>query len=161
MDKVTRPFCWHQNFVQKGLSTPAPGLYIHVEKHEKMCINRNSKRFFATNCRNVKSFLLTSKFWPQGFVCPSPGAIYMYKIIKKCVWNQTSKRLFWNLQHMGKKKRPFCRHKIFVLNGLSAPAWGYIHLKKTHIQNSKKSDFKEIFFKLVTNGQRDKEFLLT
>ena len=61
---------------------------------------------------------------------------------------------------MGKVKRPFCCHKIFVLNGLSAPAWGYIHLekkeeaykknnnKKTKTKkkiNGKKSDFQEIF----------------
>ena len=26
---------------------------------------------------------------------------------------------------MGKEKRPFCCHKIFVPSGLSAPAWGY------------------------------------
>ena len=62
---------------------------------------------------------------------------------------------------MGKEKMHFCCHKIFVLSGLSAPARGYIHLKKTDIKKGKKSDFKEIFFKLVTNGQSDKEFLLT
>ena len=28
-------------------------------------------------------FLMKSKFRPQGFVSPFPGAIYMYKIIKK------------------------------------------------------------------------------
>ena len=61
---------------------------------------------------------------------------------------------------MGKEKGPSCCHKIFVPNGLSAPAWGYIHVKK-HIKNGKKSDFEEIFFKLATNGQSDKEFLLT
>ena len=27
MGKVTRPFWWHLNFVHKGLSAPAPGLY--------------------------------------------------------------------------------------------------------------------------------------
>ena len=62
---------------------------------------------------------------------------------------------------MGKEKRPFCCHKNFVPNGLSAPAWGYIHVKKTHNEMIKKSDFKEIYFvKLATNGQSDKEFLL-
>ena len=62
---------------------------------------------------------------------------------------------------MGKEKRPFCCRKFFVQSGLSGPAWGYIHVKKTHIKNGKKSDFKEIFFKQATNGQSDKEFLLT
>ena len=61
---------------------------------------------------------------------------------------------------MGKEKRPFCFHKLFVPNGLSSPAWGYIHVKKTR-KNGKKSDFKEIVFKLATNGQSDKEFLMT
>ena len=57
---------------------------------------------------------------------------------------------------MGKEKRPFCCHKIFVPNGLSAPTFGYIHKKKM----LKKSDINEIFFELATNGQSDKEFLL-
>ena len=60
---------------------------------------------------------------------------------------------------MGKEKRPFCCPKI-VPNWLSAPAWGFIYVKKP-IKNSKKSDFKEIFLKLATNGQSDKDFLLT
>ena len=63
---------------------------------------------------------------------------------------------------MGKEKRPLYFHKVFVPSGLSAPAWGYIHGGKKHIKNEKKKkNFKEIFFKLSTNGQSDKEFLLT
>ena len=61
---------------------------------------------------------------------------------------------------MDKEKRPFCCHKIFVLNWLSAPDWGYIHLKKTHIKNGKNSDFKEIFFKLATIGKVIRNFCL-
>ena len=57
-----------------------------------------------------KMILLTLKVCPQGVVRPCPGAIYMYKIMKK--------------------------------NGI-------------------KSDFKEIFLKLVANDQSDKRFLLT
>ena len=42
------------------------------------------------------------------------------------------------------------------------PLPGAIYMwKKKHIKNGKKSDFKEIFFKLATTGQSDKEFLLT
>ena len=51
---------------------------------------------------------------------------------------------------MGKEKRPFCCHQNFVPNGSSAPADLRI-----------KSDFKDIFLKLATNGQSDKAFLLT
>ena len=32
-----------------------------------------------------KAFMFTSKFCPQGFVYPCPGAIYMWKDIKKYV----------------------------------------------------------------------------
>ena len=39
----------------------------------------------ATNDQSDKMFLLTSKFRPQGVVSPCPGAIHMYKIIKKNV----------------------------------------------------------------------------
>ena len=46
--------------------------------------NTTSKRFFklATNGQSDEEFLLTSKFCPQGVVCPCRGAIYMYKSIK-------------------------------------------------------------------------------
>ena len=54
---------------------------------------------------------------------------------------------------MGKEKMPFCCRKIFVPSGLSAPAWGYIHVIKSY--------FKEIVLKLATNRQSDKGFLLT
>ena len=40
----------------------------------------------ATDDRSDKKFLLTSKLCPLGWggaVCSSPGAIYMYKIMKK------------------------------------------------------------------------------
>ena len=60
---------------------------------------------------------------------------------------------------MGKEKRPFCCHKIFVPNGLPAPAWDYIHVKRKIKQL--KIRLQRDFFKLATNGQSDKEFLLT
>ena len=37
----------------------------------------------ATNDRSDKIFLLTLKICPQGVVRPCPGAVYMYKIMKK------------------------------------------------------------------------------
>ena len=39
----------------------------------------------ATDDRSDKKFLLTSKLCPLGAVCPLPGAIYMYKVMKKIV----------------------------------------------------------------------------
>ena len=62
---------------------------------------------------------------------------------------------------MGKEKRPSFYHQNFVLNGLSAPAWGYIYLVKQLKRMYIKSDFKAILFKSALNGQSDKGFLLT
>ena len=73
MGKVTRSFCWHQNFVHKGLSAPAPELY--TSEFKEICLK------LATNGWSDKGFLLTSKVCPQGVFCPCPRAIYMYKII--------------------------------------------------------------------------------
>ena len=79
MGKVTRLFCWHQNFVHKGLSAPAPGLYTcgKTFKFKGICLK------LATNGRSDKSFLFTWKsLSPRGFLLLPRGYIYMYKIIK-------------------------------------------------------------------------------
>ena len=84
MGKGKRAFCCHQNFDPNGLSAAARG-YIHMVKLVKMYIKSDFKAFFlkpATNGQSDKGFLLTSKVCPQGIVCPCPGAIYIYKIIK-------------------------------------------------------------------------------
>ena len=109
------------------LPLPWGYIYIHVEKHLKMHIKSEFKEIFlklATNGRSGKSFLLTSKFLSQGFVCPCSGAIFMYKIIKKCVSNQNSKSPFWNLQQMVKVIWAFCWRQNFVTRELSAPGFG-------------------------------------
>ena len=50
----------------------------------------------------------------------------------------------------------------FLSQWFDCPCLGlYTCVKNTHKKNGKKSDFKEIYFKLATNGQSDKEFLLT
>ena len=45
MGKVIRAFCWHQNFVPKGLSVPSLGLYTCI-KSFKMCL----KPYFKRDC---------------------------------------------------------------------------------------------------------------
>ena len=63
---------------------------------------------------------------------------------------------------MGKEKRPFCCHQNFDPNGLSVPAWGYIHMakhEKMYIKLTKPIFF--LFFKPATNGQSENGFLLT
>ena len=64
MVKVIKHFYWDQNFVHKGLSAPALGLYTR-EKTLKMCIKSEFKGIFsklATNDQNDRAFLLSLKF---------------------------------------------------------------------------------------------------
>ena len=114
----------------------------------------------ATYGQSDKAFLLTSGFCPQRVVCPCPWAIYMWKNIKKCVWNQNLKRFVWNLQQMVKVIRAFCWYQKFVPKGFSAFAPGLYTCIKS-FKMCVKSYFKEIVLKLATNGQSDKGFLLT
>ena len=161
MGKVTRPFCWHQNFVNKGLSAPAPGLYT-CGKTKKMCIKSEFKEIclkLATNSRSDKGFLLTSKVCPQEVFFPCPGAIYMYKIIKN-VYKIRFRRDHFETSNIWAKKKDLS----VVINfwspvGCLLLPWA-IYMWKKHIKIGKKIYFKEIFFKLATNGWSDKEFPL-
>ena len=84
MGKVLRNFCWHQNFVPKGLSVPALGLYKCI-KPFKMCFKSYFKRDCFKTCNKWAKWQGLSvdiNICPQGFFCPCPGAIYMYESIK-------------------------------------------------------------------------------
>ena len=86
MVKVIKPFCWDQNFDPKALSAPAPGLYTCEKTFKNVYKIRVQRDFFsklATNDLNEKAFLLTLKFWLQGFVFP--GLYTCGKNMKKCV----------------------------------------------------------------------------
>ena len=118
MGKVRRPFCWHQNFVLWGLSIPVLGLYTCIKSWKK-CIKSDLKEIFfklATNEWSDKTFVLTSKLCPLGAVCSCPGAIYMYKIMKKkCIQSKSSK--IFLLKQMTYVTRGFCWHQNFVPRG--------------------------------------------
>ena len=61
-----------------------------------MFIKSDFKEMFlklTLNGQSDKAFLLTSKFCPQGVVYPCHGAIYMWKSVKKYVWNQELKEI--------------------------------------------------------------------
>ena len=53
-----------------------------------MHLNRESRKMLfngrklAGNGQTDRRFMFTKKIWPQGVVCPSSGAIYMYMIFK-------------------------------------------------------------------------------
>ena len=149
MGKKIRPFCWHQNCVPWGPSAPARG-YIHVlNREKKMYTIRLQRHFFklATNERIDKTFLLTLKLCPLRAVCPSPGAIYMYKIMKKkCIKAEFKRDLFLNLQQMIKCDKMLTLK--FRPQGVVSPCPGSIYMYKILKKNCIKSDFKEIFFNL-------------
>ena len=126
MGKVTRLFCWHKDFVHKGLSAPAPGLYT-CGKTLKMCIKSEFKEICLKLATNViGAFCWHQKIVPKGFSALALGLYTCIKSLKMCIKSDL-KRSFWNLQHMGKEKKPFCCHQNSVPNGLSVPARGYIY----------------------------------
>ena len=80
-DRSDKKFLLTSKLCPMGAVCPLPWGYIHVLNHEKNCIKSDFKDNFlklATNERNDKTFLLTSKLFSLGAVCPCPGAIYMY-----------------------------------------------------------------------------------
>ena len=87
MGKVIRPFCWHQTFAPWGLSAPAPGLYTCIKSWEKLYKIRLQRDFFETCSKWPKwqDVPVEIKISSQGVVSPCPGAIYIYKIMKKIV----------------------------------------------------------------------------
>ena len=123
---MTKPFCWYQNFVHKGLSAPAPGLFT-CGKTLKMCIKSEFKRFVWNLQQMVKvimAFCWHQKFVPNGVFCPCAG----YKIIKN-VYKIRFREIILKLATYGQREKAFVV-KIFVPNGLSAPPWGYIYMWK-------------------------------
>ena len=84
MGKVIRNFCWHQNFVPKGLSVPAQGLYT-CTKSFKMCLKSYFKEIFiklATSGQSDKGFLLTSTFVPKALSASAQGLYTCIKALK-------------------------------------------------------------------------------
>ena len=84
---------------------------------------------FATNARSDKTFLLTSKLCPLGAICPCPGDIYMYKIMKN-VYKNKPQRDFLKLVANDQSDQRFLLTSKFCPLGLSAPdLWLYTFIK--------------------------------
>ena len=126
-----------------------------------MCIKSELKEIclkLSTNGQSGKGFLLTSKVCPQGVFYPCPG---LYKIIKN-VYKISFRRDHFETCNIWAKRKGLSVVKKFLSPMGCCPCLGLNACEqKKHIKNRKKSDFEEIFFKLSTNGQSDKEFLLT
>ena len=128
-----------------------------------MCIKSEFKEIclkLSTNGWSDKGFLLTSKVCPQGVYYPCPEAIYMYKIIKN-VYKIRFRRDHFETCNVWAKRNGLSVVIKFLSPMVCLPLSGAIYMWKKHNQKLEKIDFKAIFFKLATNGQSDKEFLLT
>ena len=101
MGKGDKAFLLTSNFCPLGggggAVCPAPGLFTCIQSWKQNCIKSDFKEMFlkhATHDRSNKMFLLTSKFLPQGVVSPCPGAIYIYKLMKKMYKIRLQRDLF-------------------------------------------------------------------
>ena len=83
MGKEIRAFCWHQEFVSKGLSAlPRGYLYIY-----KIIKNVYKIKFLFLNLqwmgKMIRAFCWHQKFVPKGLYALGQGLyIYMYKIVR-------------------------------------------------------------------------------
>ena len=113
---------------------PLPQGYIHMEKHEKMCLKSEFKEIClkcATNGRSDKGFLLTSKVCPQRVFCPCPGAIYMYinKSLKICIKSEF-KEICLKLATNGGRDKGFLLTSKVCPQGGFCPCSGAIYMYK-------------------------------
>ena len=76
----------------------------------------------ATNEQSDKVFLFTSKFCPQGVVCPCPGDIYICKIINE------AKGIFLELVQNDENNKSFKMLPELVPSGCMPMPWGYIYM---------------------------------
>ena len=87
MTRVTWGICLHKNSDSRGLSDPALGLYTCIKTWKIMYKIRLQRYFFETCNKWAKwqGFSVDIRILSTKVVCPCPGAIYMWKNIKKCV----------------------------------------------------------------------------
>ena len=154
MGKVIRSFCWHQSFVPWGLSIPAPGLYTCIKSWKKLFKIRLQRHFFETCNKWMKwqDISVEIKLCPLGAVCPCPGAIYMYRIMKKkkCI-KSDFKEIFLKLAINDPSDKMFLLTSKFHPEGVVRPCPGAIYMYKIM---KKKVD--EILFKLATNDHSER-----
>ena len=120
------PFCWHPN-LSTGGCLPLPRGYIYALNHKTNYIKSDFKGIFlklALNEWNDKTFLLTLKLCPLGAVCPCPGAIYMYKVMKKKCIKSDFKEIFLKLATNDQSDKMFLFTYKFRPLGVVSPCPG-------------------------------------
>ena len=109
MTEVTRCSCWHQNFVPKGLSAPALGLYTCIKSWKNVYKIRLQRDFFLTCSKWLKwqEVSVDAKILSPGGCLPmncsyihlSANELQLYTFIKswKGVYNVRGWRDFFKL----------------------------------------------------------------
>ena len=147
MDKMIRPFCWHQHFVRCGLFAPAPGLYACIKSWKKLFKIRLQRHFFKT-CNKWMKWQDSSvgiKTLSPGGCLPLPGAIYMHKIMKKKCIKSDFKEIFFKLTTNDRSGKMFLLTSKFLPQGVVSPCPGSIYMYKSMEKNVKNQTWKRFF----------------
>ena len=108
----------------------------------------------ATDDQCDKKFLLTSKRCPLGMYAPLPrGYIHILNKTRKLYKIRLQRHFFETCNKWMKWQEISVDVKTLPPVGLPAPAPGLCNCIKSWKKNSLKSDFKEIFLKLIANDQ--------
>ena len=122
MGKVIRAFCWYQKFVPKGFYALALGLCTCIKIIKNVYKIRFRRDHFETcniwtgrKCLSVVIKILS-------LICclPLPGAIYMWKNMKKMCIKSDFKDIVLKLATNGQNDKGFLLTSTFVPKGLSA-----------------------------------------
>ena len=126
---------------------------------KQLCLKSDFKDIFlklATNGQSDKAFLLTSEFCPQRVVCPCPGAIYMWKNIKKMCIKSEFKEICLKLATNAVIFLQICNSESLTSNRfyeswakfmsptcwLSHEPWGHWESHSNNVQNMFDSEIK-------------------
>ena len=126
-----KPFLLTSKVCPLGAVCPC---YIHALNHEKNCIKSDFRDIFWNMQQmneETRHFcgLWTSKLCPLGTVCPCPGAVYMYKIMKK-LYKIRLQRDFFKLVTNDRSDKMFLLTSKFHPQGVVSPCAGAIYMYK-------------------------------
>ena len=124
--RVTKGLCLYKNSDPKRLSAPAPGLYTCIKTWKIMSQIRLQRYFFET-CNKWAKW---QGFFPQGVVCPCPGAIYMWKNIKKMWIKSEFKEICLKLATNGRSDKGFLLTSKVCPQGVFCPFPRAIYMYK-------------------------------
>ena len=94
MTEVTRGSCWHQNFVPKGLSAPALGLYTCIKSWKKLYKIIQSFFFKLVENGLTRGFCWHENFVPWGCLPLICGCTHLLNHEKMCIKSEVEEILF-------------------------------------------------------------------